>query len=64
MVEVFARLKGKDKNLQEVIRIMIKEEADFRMEHREKRLCRKCKVPLKLEVKWLLELPNIYTLGF
>lgn len=42
---------------------MIKEEADFRMEHKEKVLCRKCSIPLKLEDRWLLEFPNIYTLG-
>jgi hypothetical protein len=63
MVKVHKRLRGKDKNLPEVLRTMIKEEADFRMEHREKKFCRKCNVALKLEDRWLLELPNIYTLG-
>jgi hypothetical protein len=33
------------------------------MEHRDKKLCRRCEVPLKLEDKWLLDCPNIYTLG-
>ena len=27
-------------------------------------MCRVCKIPLKVESKWLLELPVIYTLGF
>ena len=63
MVETFTKLKGKDKNLHEVLRRLIKDEADFRMEHREKKLCRRCEIPLKLEDKWLLDCPNIYTLG-
>lgn len=63
MVAVLDKLQGPKKNLNEVLRIMIKEEADFRMEHKEKKLCRRCKIPLKLEDKWLLDVPSIYTLG-
>jgi len=42
MIETYAQLKDKNKNLHKVLRRLIKEEADFRMEHREKKLCRKC----------------------
>ena len=63
MVDEFIKLRGPKKNLTEVLRIMIKDEGDFRMEHKEKKMCRRCNIPLKLEDKWLLELPNIYTLG-
>ena len=27
-------------------------------------MCQRCQVPLKVESKWLLELPLIYTVGF
>jgi hypothetical protein len=63
MLDVYSKLPARNKNLPEVLRKMIKDEADFRMEHREKKLCRKCNIALKLEDKWLLEMPNIYTLG-
>jgi hypothetical protein len=34
------------------------------MEYKEKKMCRKCKIPLKIEDRWLLSVPNIYSLGF
>ena len=30
----------------------------------DKKMCRHCNIPLKVEDKWLLELPAVYTLGF
>ena len=42
---------------------VLKNESDFHITHKEVKYCRKCKVPLKLEDKWLLEMPNIYALG-
>lgn len=48
-----------------MFRAVIKTECDFKIDNREEiKQCRVCQTPLQLEEKWLLELPQIYTIGF
>ena len=54
---------AKQKKLPILMSKIMKNESDFHIEHREKKICRKCTVPVKIEQKWLLELPSIYTIG-
>lgn len=46
------------------LRAVIMGENQFHVENKEKKQCRVCKIALRVESKWLLELPTIYTLGF
>lgn len=50
--------------LPQILGKIIKSEGDFHIKYKEPKMCRKCSVPLKVEDKWLLELPCIYSLGF
>lgn len=47
----------------QIISVIIKGEADFHLQYKEKELCKNCNTPVKTQKKWLLELPNIYTFG-
>lgn len=42
-------LQKKEKNLPFIMSIIMKNESNFHIEHREKKICRKCKVPVKVE---------------
>ena len=42
---------------------IMKNESDFHIENKEQKSCRRCKTPINVEQKWLLELPNIFTIG-
>ena len=65
MMHVMTQLPPAKRNIEEILKKIIKGEGDFRMQNTsEKKLCRHCNVPLKVEEKWLLELPAVYTLGF
>lgn len=64
MLRVNESLPADKKDLHEVFKSIIKGDSDFRIQNRsEKKKCQLCCQPLRVEDKWLLELPMIYTLG-
>lgn len=65
MLDVFGKLPADRQDLHEVIKTIIKGDSDFRIQHREEqKKCQLCEKPLRVEDKWLLELPQIFTIGF
>eukprot|EP00347_Sterkiella_histriomuscorum_P007794 403347537 len=36
-------------------------ESNFHLQYKEPSICQKCNIPQKIQSKWLLEMPNIYT---
>ena len=54
-----------NKDIHDVLKSIIKGDCDFKITNRsDKKKCRICSKPLRVEEKWLLELPMIFTLGF
>ena len=64
MMAVMDQLPAGKRSIEDILKAVIKGEGAFRLEHTsDKKQCRHCKIPLKVEEKWLLELPAVYTLG-
>ena len=64
MLQGYDELPSGKKDIHTVFRKIIKGDCDFKIQNREEqKKCSVCKVPLKLEDKWLLELPQIFPLG-
>lgn len=64
MLAVHDRLPAGKRDIHEVFKAIIKGDSDFRIQNRsELKLCTVCLQPLRVEDKWLLELPMIFTLG-
>ena len=66
MMHIMGQLPANNRGIEQILSKAIRGDGDFRMENTEagKKLCQHCKIPLKVEEKWLLELPAVYTLGF
>ena len=43
---------------------IISGESQGHLAFKEPRLCRKCQIPLQVQERWLLELPNVFTFNF
>ena len=63
MLQIVKKAPSKKHDLHCILQAVIRNEGTFNIEHKEKKMCRNCKIPLKLEDKWLLAVPNIYTIG-
>ncbi|CDW76032.1 inactive ubiquitin carboxyl-terminal hydrolase 53-like [Stylonychia lemnae] len=47
-----------------ILKQIIVGESDFHSQFQEPSICSQCKIPQKIQDKWLLEIPNIYTFNF
>ena len=65
MLQEYDSLPENQQDIHNVFKSIIKGDCDFKITNREeKKKCRICAKPLKVEEKWLLELPMIYTVGY
>lgn len=57
ILEYCKSVKKEDQTLSKVLAGIIFEDGMTHIENREKKLCRICKIPLRVDTKWLLEVP-------
>jgi hypothetical protein len=50
-------------SIEEILFTLTKKECATRVAQREVKLCAKCNIPLAGETRWLLEVPEIYTIS-
>lgn len=46
-----------------ILEQLTKNECKSRVGYREQKTCENCQIPLRVEQRWLLELPEVYSLG-
>ena len=65
LLEASKKLKTKElsEGLAKILETLTSNDCKIRIDHREQKMCQKCKIPMKVEQRWLLEVPEIYTLG-
>ena len=63
ILDTVSKAKHRNLTLSKVLATIINNDTKIHIECKEPKMCENCKIPLKVDTKWLLEIPQVYTLG-